>query len=143
MQRTLIIILAILTTSVLYSQKVTTFAIKLNGGMVVKPTTLPNNAAIEVEAKITTKRKLNTYHITITEPNPTKDWHRVYICNDATGNELKRITLKSTNAPCTFALPSTVTNFTLITMTQPNDPAAAATMRLRSFPLAHIQLINK
>jgi hypothetical protein len=124
-----------------FSQK-NSFSIKLNEKQLVKTKLIPETNPLKVSMLKSSLKQTNSISIKITESEPLKNWHRDFIFNDKDGIEQFRYTTKTTNG--TFAFPLDLPkNFkknilSILTIAVPDDANAAATMRLRTFPLVDI-----
>lgn len=125
------------------AQKKNVFTINFIGKDIIRNKPLPDaEPLMAVVKKKTITEQVNKITITITEAEPKKDWYRVFIFNNEDGQEIYRVAEKTTSGTYTekIRFPGDYKNgvVKIITMTLPKDEAVAATMRLRTFPLATI-----
>jgi hypothetical protein len=118
--------------------------ISINGKTIATNKPTESNLAAKTSILGKSLKKTNKFKFVVKEKNPQTDWHRVFIFFDKDGQELGRYIQKSTSGiflvQTDFAVPKTGNSIKIETMLEPNDVNAAATMRLRTFPLIDISI---
>jgi hypothetical protein len=140
-----LIILIIFVSSIfsVKAQKGNVFSIKFNGKNIIQKKAIPESKAIEYTIAKTDLKLKNAMLITISEKEPNTEWHREFTVSDENGTELNKSIQKTTSGVfgISLVLPADFKGvIKVITMTLPNDPNVAATMRLRSYALANITI---
>ncbi len=139
----ILFILAFIFSSMLIAkaQKSNSFSVKLNEKNIIINKSIPESNAIECTYTKANIKAKNALVITIKEKIPNAEWHREFTITDKNGNELNRSIQKTTSGVfgISLVLPSGFKGVVkIITITIPNDPNIAATMRLKSYNLANI-----
>jgi hypothetical protein len=141
-----LLILIILVNSIISAnaQKANNFSMKFNEKNIVSKKAIPETNAIECTYSKASLKSKNALLITINEKQPKADWHREFKISDENEMEILNSEQKTTSGVfgISLVLPSDYkgTSIKITTMLVPNDRNAAATMRLRSYPLVNITI---